>query len=59
MKAGPATRRYRPVVLLENWLRNEAAHMVKHLVDRYDDARIDGRNHLTLTKRCAVAKANR
>jgi anti-sigma regulatory factor (Ser/Thr protein kinase) len=34
-------------------------HMVRHLVDGYDYARIDGRNHLTLTKRCAVAEADR
>jgi hypothetical protein len=47
------------VVLLENWLPNEAVHMVKHLVDGCDYTRIDGRNHLTLTKRCAVAEADR
>lgn len=34
-------------------------HMVKQLVDGCDYARIDGHNHLTLTKRCAVAERDR
>ena len=34
-------------------------HMVRHLVDECNYARIDGRNHLTLTKRCVVAEADR
>lgn len=29
-------------------------HMVRHLVDGCEYARIDGHNHLVLTKRCAV-----
>ena len=34
-------------------------NMVKRLVDGCNYARIDGRNHLTVTKRCAVAEADR
>jgi anti-sigma regulatory factor (Ser/Thr protein kinase) len=34
-------------------------HMVRHLVDECNYARIDGHNHLTLTKRFAVAEADR
>jgi anti-sigma regulatory factor (Ser/Thr protein kinase) len=34
-------------------------HMVKQLVDGCDYARIDGHNHLTLTKRYAVAERDR
>ena len=34
-------------------------HMVKQLVDECAYARINGHNHLTLTKRCAVVAADR
>jgi anti-sigma regulatory factor (Ser/Thr protein kinase) len=47
----PAGRRPRP--------GGVGIHMVTHLVDGCDYARIDGHNHLTLTKRCAVAEADR
>ena len=33
-------------------------HMVKQLVDSIEYARIDGRNHTTLTKLCDVGTAN-
>ncbi|WP_143271652.1 ATP-binding protein [Bradyrhizobium mercantei] len=29
-------------------------HMIKHLVDRFDYERVDGRNHTTLSKTCEV-----
>jgi len=47
----PAGRRPRP--------GGVGIHMVRQLVDKCEYARIDGRNHLTLTKRCIVTEADR
>jgi anti-sigma regulatory factor (Ser/Thr protein kinase) len=33
-------------------------HMVKQLVDRFEYARVDGRNHVTHFKKCAVRVSN-
>lgn len=37
------------------WPGGVGVHMMKQLVDGIEYARIDGRNHLTLTKRCPVS----